>query len=138
MFALIETKGANHIAIHIPHEGADKTIPALVGMLEQNAVFINKGWGTLETTTPVMSVVLGDKITLENNDTEMAVVIPAAIATLDESFVHATPEVRLSWKKAIEKKDAELQRLRTELAHTKQQLTDLQDQIDLATENGQF
>ena len=138
MFALIETKGANHIAIHIPREGADKTIPALVGMLEQNAVFINKGWGTLETTTPVMSVVLGDKITLENNDTEMAVVIPAAVATLNESFVHATPEVRLSWTKAIEKKDAELQRLRTELAHTKQQLTDLQDQIDLATENGQF
>ncbi|MFM1799063.1 MAG: hypothetical protein RLZZ117_1341, partial [Cyanobacteriota bacterium] len=34
MFALIETNGATHIAIHIPHDGADKSIPALVGMLE--------------------------------------------------------------------------------------------------------
>ncbi len=135
MFALINTKGANHIAIHIPHEGADKTIPALVGMLEQNAVFINKGWGTLETTTPEMSVALGDKITLETNDAVLAVVVPSRAAILDESFVHATPEVRLSYKKVIEKGEAEIQRLRTELAHVKQQLIDLQDRINNAADD---
>jgi hypothetical protein len=135
MFALINTKGANHIAIHIPHEGADKTIPALVGMLEQNAVFINKGWSSIETIRPEMSIQLGNKITLENSDEELAVVAPGQAAILDESFVYGTPEVRLSWKKAIEKKEAEIQRLRTELAHVKQQLTDLQDRINEAADD---
>jgi hypothetical protein len=135
MFALINTKGANHIAIHIPHEGADKTIPALVGMLEHNAVFINKGYSSIATTTPEMSIQLGNKITLENSDEELAVVAPGQAAILDESFVYGTPEVRLSWRKAIEKKEAEIQRLRTELAHVKQQLTDLQDQINKAADD---
>jgi predicted RNase H-like nuclease (RuvC/YqgF family) len=56
------------------------------------------------------------------------------LAILDESFVHDTPEVRLSYRKGIEKKDAEIQRLRTELAHVKQQLTDLQDRINNAAD----
>jgi hypothetical protein len=134
MFALINTKGANHIAIHIPHEGADRTIPALVGMLEQNAVFINKGYCGIETTKPEMSIQLGNRITLENSDEELAVVAPGQVAILDESFVHDTPEVRLSYRKGIKRKDIEIQRLLTELAHVKQQLTDLQDRINSAAD----
>jgi hypothetical protein len=127
MFALIDTKNATHIAINIPKEGADKTIPALVGMLECNAVFIHKGYSTLETRTADMSIQLGDKITLDNSDSELIVLMPSSTEILDESFVHESPEVLVSNRKAIEKKDAEIQRLRTELAHTKQQLLDLKD-----------
>jgi hypothetical protein len=68
---------------------------------------------------------------LENSDEQFTVVSPDQAAILDESFVHATPDIRLSWKKAIEKKDVELQRLRTELAHVRQQLSDLQQLADL-------
>jgi hypothetical protein len=135
MFALIETKGATHIAINIPHDGADKTIPALVGMLENNAVFVSKGYGTIETRVPEMSIQLGNKISLENSETELAIFIPGSTNILDDSFVQETPEVRISNGKAIEKKDAEIKRLRTELAHTKQQLQDLQDRINAAADN---
>lgn len=124
MFALIATNQATHIAIHIPCEGADKTIPALVGMLENNAVFIRKCYSALETCAPEMSIQLGDKISLENSDAELAIVIPGSTSILDDSFVLETPDVRVSNKKAIEKKDAEITRLRTELAHVKQQLAD--------------
>jgi hypothetical protein len=129
MFAFISTNNATHIAINIPKEGADKTIPALVGMLERNAVFIHKGYGTLETRTPQMSIQLGDKIALDNSDLELIVLAPSNREVLDESFVHESPEVKISNRKAIETKDAEIQRLRTELAHVKQQLSDLKDAI---------
>lgn len=128
MFALINTKGANHIAIYIPGEDAHKAIPALVGMLEQNAVFVNKGWNSIEAVRPEMSIQLGDKIMLENSDEQFTVASSEQAAILDESFVHATPEVRLSYRKTIEKRDAEIQRLRTELAHARQQLADLQEE----------
>ncbi len=135
MFALIETKGASHIAINIPHEGADKTIPALAGMLENNAVFIVKGYGILETRVPEMSIQLGDKIFLENSETELAIQVPASASVLDDSFVNEAPEVKVSSQKAIKRKDDEIARLRTELAHTKQQLTDLQERINAAAES---
>jgi hypothetical protein len=134
MFALIETKGASHIAINIPHEGSDKTIPALVGMLENNAVFVAKGYSTLETRVPEMSIQLGNKIFFENSETELAIRIPGSASVLDDSFVHEAPEVKVSSQKAIKKKEDEIARLRTELAHTKQQLADLQERINAAAE----
>ena len=42
MFALIKTNSATEIAIYIPRDGADKSISSLVGMLEENAVFLKK------------------------------------------------------------------------------------------------
>ena len=132
MFAFIETKNATHIAINIPQQGADKTIPALVGMLENNAVFIRKSYGTLETCTPEMSIQLGDKVFLDNSETELAILIPGNTSILDDSFVQEAPDVRISNRKAIEKKDAEIVRLRTELAHVKQQFTDLRESIEAA------
>jgi len=136
MFALINTKGATHIAISIPKEGADKAIPALVGMLERNAVFIQKGYSTLGTCIADMSIQLGDKIALDNSDSELIVLAPSSTEILDESFVHESPEVLVSNRKAIEKKDAEIQRLRLELAHVKQQIQDLKGAI-AATEEGE-
>jgi hypothetical protein len=138
MFALIETKGATHIAINIPHNGADKTIPSLVGMLENNAVFINKGWNVLETRKPEMLIQLGSKVSLENGDSELVIQVPGSTSVLDDSFVKETPEVMISHKKGIEKKDQEIRRLQTELAHTKQQLQDLQDAVNKAATEADF
>jgi hypothetical protein len=134
MFALIETKGATHIAIHIPAEGADKTIPALVGMLEENAVFVCRGYSQIETRTPEMSIQLGDKLFFANSDEELAIVIPSSASVLDDSFVKEAPEVKISNQKAIDRRDAEIKRLRTELEHTKQQLQDLQERINAVDE----
>jgi hypothetical protein len=116
MFALIDTKGANHIA-----------------MLEQNAVFINKGYNSIETVTPVMSIQLGNKVEFESYGQELTVTY-GSDRVLDESFVLATPEVYVSYKKTLTQKDTEIERLRTELAHTKQQFQDLQDRINDAAD----
>jgi hypothetical protein len=132
MFALIHTKGATHIAINIPHDGADKTIPALVGMLENNAIFVDRCYSGVETRVPEMSIQLGNKLSFDTHDEELAIVIPSSTSVLDDSFVQESPEVRISNKRAIESRDTEINRLRTELAHTKQQLQDLQDRIDTA------
>jgi len=135
MFAFIETNQATHIAINIPQDGAEKTIPALVGMLESNAVFIQKGYNTIETRQPKMSIQLGDSVSVDNSDTEMVIQIPGSACLLDDSFVMETPVVRISNQKAIKRKDEEIQRLRTELAHVKQQFADLQDRINAAAED---
>jgi hypothetical protein len=135
MFAFIETKGATHIAINIPCDGADKTIPALVGMLESNAVFVSKGYRTLETRKPEMSIQLGDRIVMDNSDEELVIQIPGSTSVLDDSFVTETPEVLISNKKATERKDKEIDRLTTELAHVKQQLADLREKINSEAEN---
>lgn len=124
MFALIDTKGATHIAIHIPREGADKSLPALVGMLERNAVFIKSCWSTMETCEPSTSIQLGDLVKIENSDSDVAIRVPESNEIIGESFVLYSPEVLISFKKGLTKKDEEITRLRTELAHVKQQLED--------------
>ncbi len=134
MFALIEIQGATHVAIHVPNLGSDKTLPALAGMLEHNAVFIKQGYNTLETCKPKMSIILGDQYFIEGREAELAVVIPESGCILGEDFVLESPEVKISKQKAIDRRDAEIKRLRTELEHTKQQLQDLQDKINAAAE----
>lgn len=127
MFALIETNNATHIAIHIPTLGADKTLPAIAAMLEHNAVFIRKGWNDAGIVKAGMSIVLGNSYTVEGMEQDIA--IATAGEVIGEDFVPATPEVLVSNKKSSEKKDAEIQRLRNELAATKDTLTGLRERI---------
>lgn len=130
MFALIKTNGATEIAIYIPAEGADKSIPSLVGMFEKNAVFLNRGWRTLEISKPKITIELGSKITEEASDAgEVAIVVPESNCVLGDSFEIASPEVFASNKKVVDKKDEEINRLRKELDFVKQQLRDLKDQM---------
>jgi hypothetical protein len=131
MFAIIDTKGATHIAIHIPKEGCDKSLPAIARMLESNAVFISKGWREMSVVTPVMSIALGDKFTIDN-DTE-AMTIAAATEVIDEGFEESTPEVLVSNRAAMAKKDAEIKRLQTELSGTKAMLDQTNERIRALT-----
>jgi hypothetical protein len=132
MFALIETNSASHIAINIPLEGADKSMPALARMLEANAVFINSNWTEVRTVTPKMSIQLGNVAMFGSRESEIAVVVPGSENILDDSFVVETPEVRLSNKKAIKEKEDQIDRLQLELAQTRRQLADLQESINRA------
>jgi hypothetical protein len=122
MFAYIKTNGATHIAIHIPQEGANKSLPALVGMLERNAVFINSGCSMLETVVPETTIKLGDTITTEHSNSELLIVVPESKQIIDDGFVLAEPSVYASNRVAAEKASKRIGDLQTELAHVKTQL----------------
>lgn len=134
MFATIKTNGATTIAIHIPHDGADKSLPMLAAMLEQNAVFIREGYQELTTVKPVMGISLGDEFRVENYGVEaLALAIPVSDAVLSEGFVAASPEVFASAKKGIAAKDDELSKLRTKLNFTENELARAREQIAALT-----
>jgi hypothetical protein len=135
MFALIDTKSATHIAIHIPHDGADRSLPALAAMLEQNSVFIRSGYQELATVTPSMSVILGDTYRQESYGQELTLAISKeSAAVLGDDFVRATPEVLTSHAKELKKRADENAKLTTELSFLRQQISTLQEQIKALTE----
>jgi len=122
MFAQIQTNGATHIIIHIPHEGSEKSLPALAAMLEQNAVFIQDGYSEHKIVKPEMSILLGDRVNLRCRDDDVVIKVEESGAILDETFVVATPQIFASNAASIKKKDEELTRLRTELQFVKSEL----------------
>lgn len=132
MFATIETNGATHIAIHIPHAGAEKSLPALAAMLEQNAVFIRQGYQQLDTVKPKMAITLGDSFSCENY--EVVIAVTASTAAPSPEFVPATPAVFVDVSKLRKAKDDEISRLRTELTYVKQQRDALQAAADAHAE----
>jgi len=117
------------MAVNVPLDGADKTLPALLGMLEQNTVLIQKSYQSLEQRKGSMSIVLGNTFSIDNHTDEAVIVVPDSGAIIDDHFQLATPEVFISNKKALDRKDDEIKRLRTELAHIKQQFDDLKERI---------
>lgn len=129
MFAIIQTNGATHIAIHVPHEGAEKTLPAIAAMLENNAVFINQGYSEIKTVEPSMSIILGDKYTADHREADMVVVIPESDEVIGSDFVVAKPDVYISNAVAMKKKDDEIARIRTELNFVKSERDDLTSKL---------
>ena len=127
MFAIIETNGASQIVIHVPHDGADRTLPALARMLEQNATFVQTSYSSMTIVKPAMSITLGSSFTIKNCDEELAIAESGVV--LGDDFVNATPDVFISNAVARKKADAEQQRLRTELSFTKDELNRLRAQI---------
>ena len=128
MFAIIKTNGANEIAIHIPRHGAEKTLPALAAMLEQNATFINRGYYEASVVNPEMQIVLGNTYIVDSEKPTIEIAVSGSV--IGEDFVTDTPEVRVSFKKVIESKDKEIERLRTELSMAKMERDRLQDSIN--------
>lgn len=128
MFAVIKTNGANEIVIHIPHQGAEKTLPALAAMLEQNATFINRAYYEATIIKPEMSIILGDVYVVDSDKPTISVAASGSVIGGD--FVLDTPEVRISFKKIIEGKDKDIERLRTELSMAKIERDRLQEQIN--------
>jgi hypothetical protein len=128
MFAVIETNGASQIVIHVPHEGAEKTLPALARMLEMNATFVRTDYSSMAVVKPAMSITLGSSFTIKNSDEELAIAESGVI--LGDDFVNATPEVFVSNAQARKKATDEAQRLRTELSFTKDELARLRAQLE--------
>jgi len=131
MYALIETKDATHIAIHIPAEKAAESLPAIARMLETNAVFIKKSWREMETTKASMTIVLGDTYDIDNNDGEALKIITSGDVIGDE-FVAESPEVYRSNKAYRDKKEAELKEKSREIDSLKLQIEKLQASLKAA------
>lgn len=128
MFAIIDTNGANTIAIHIPLEGSEKTLPMLARMLESNATFLNKGYSSIVTCAPKMSIALGNKVTFENSDFEMD--IQHSDEVIGEGFVVACPDTYISMAKGLKTRDETNRRLSTENEHLKNELARIQRQLE--------
>lgn len=132
MFAVIETNNASHVVIHIPHEGSEKSLPALARMLENNATFVRSGYSEFSIVKPSMNIVLGESYKIDRSDEEL--VITASPDVLSSDFQIATPEVFVSNAKSAKKKDEEISRQRTEINFLKQQLEQATAQIKALTE----
>lgn len=132
MFASIKTNGASHIVIHVPHEGSEKSLPALARMLESNVVFLQSNYSDVSVVKPSMQIILDDVFKNEHSETEIA--IKASVDVLSDDFVIATPEVFASNAKARKRDQDENTRLRTELSFVKQELSRVQDQLKALVE----
>lgn len=128
MFATIETKGATHIAIYIPHEGSEKSLPALARLLEQNAVFINVGYQEAKTVQPSMNITLGDKFMVEGYAHD-PIAITSSECVLPDDFVAATPGVFTSNAAQKKKMEDEQTRLRSENTYLKSEIESLKAQL---------
>jgi hypothetical protein len=131
MYALIETKNATHIAIHIPAERANESLPAIARMLETNAVFIKKSWREMETVKASMTIVLGDTYDVDDNEGEALKIISSNDVIGDE-FVAESPEVFRSNKAYRDKKEAELKEKCREIDSLKLQVEKLQASLQVA------
>jgi hypothetical protein len=127
MFVTIETKGATHIAINIPHEGSDKSLPAIAAMFEQNAVFIQQGYQEAKIVKPVMAITLGESF--EADGYESSIVVAKAGAVISDEFVLATPEVFVSYAKTMKREKDENSRIRNENTYLKQELEALKAKL---------
>ena len=134
MFALIQTNQATHIAIHIPHDGADKSLPALAAMLEQNAVFIRSNYSETIKVEPSMTIHLKDTIEIPGREINVAIVVPASKRTLSDDFVLATSEAYISNKKTLEQSQEKVSKLTSEVAFLKASLERLQATLDESKE----
>lgn len=131
MFVEIETKGATHIFIAVPHEDAPSALPAIARMLEKNAVFIQKGWREMSVKKPVMTINLSDKVEI-GDEGDVKVIVFTGEHTIGADFVALTPEVVASTevmrKKLIDASAAltvQVNGLKAQLAAAEQELGEL-------------
>ena len=130
MFAIIETKGATHIAIYVPHEGAEKSLPALAAMLENNAVFISQGYNEMKVVNPEMSIKLGDVYSLTRyNEEEIIVRISESRDVLSYDFKEAKPSDVFINALGSKKRDDEIAKLKVELAYVRAERDELKSRL---------
>jgi hypothetical protein len=130
MFAEIKTNGAHTIVIAIPREGADKTLPALARMLENNAVFFSSpSWRDNNIVQPNMTIHLGDSYQFENRDEKFLVQLQDCAAIISEDWQAATPNVLVSNREAIDKLEKRLEERNNQVQLLKLQLDEANEKL---------
>lgn len=135
MFVVIKTNNASEIIINIPASGAEKSLPAIAGMLENNAVFIHDSWSELKIVSPEMNITLGSTYKVDGRGEKQDLIIKECGAVIGEEFEIATPDVLASNKQVVEAKNKEIKRLRDELDITKRELALTKESLSNAMES---
>lgn len=134
MYVNINTNGATNILINIPHQGSDKSLPAMASMLEKNAVFICSGYNEIKIVEPEMTIELKDCIKFEagSYDKKQSIIIKPedSGAIINDDFVPATNEVFVSNKKAMEMFSEKNETLRKELDFLKTVISQNEAEIE--------
>lgn len=130
MFALIETNGATHIAIHVPRDAAAASLPVLAAMLEQNATFICQGYSDGGIVAPKMSIQLGDVYHHETSAVDFRIEPAGRADIIDDAFTLATPDVLTSNARQLKQEQDRYHRLYTEHQALKSRFDALQEQFD--------
>lgn len=130
MFALIETNGATHIAIHVPRDAAAASLPALTAMLEQNATFIRQGYNDASIVTPQMTIQLGDVYNHETSAADFRIEPADSGHIVGDSFTLATPDVLTSNARQLKQEQDRYRRLYAEHQALQSRFDALQEQYN--------
>lgn len=136
MYALIETNGATHIAIHVQAERASESLMTLAAMLEHNATFIRSSWREQQVVDPVMTISLSSTYQTKDNDGEALLIAPSN-EIIGSEFVIDSPAVYRSNAEYRKKTDDELNTKRREIDALKLQVEKLQAALNAATSQEQ-
>jgi len=134
MLMIITTNNASHIAITIPTDVADKALPAIANMFENNTTFLNAGYSSLEEVKPSINIVLGNEFTYERSSDYYTLLIAGNEAVLTEDFLAVAPKAYFSVKQALDTKDKENGKLRNKISVLKEELEELKSRLS-ALEN---
>lgn len=133
MFARIKTNGAHTIVIAIPHEGSDRSLPALAAMLEQNAVFVaSPNWRNNAIIAPEMTIHLGNGFEFESNDETIMVAHPNPEAVISDEWQRATPDVFVTNRQKCDHYEARLKQLGDEITSLRFQLEQAKTALEAA------
>ena len=133
MFMKIKTNNADSIVIGVPTDVAAESLPQLIAMFENNAVFVRKLWGApYEVVEPKIEIILGDKVV--SSDSEHALAVTSHEAVLDNKFSIHKPSLRADYTTALDKKEKENAKLRAEVNYLKNEITSLKEKLAELTE----
>lgn len=136
MFIKVDLNGATNILISIPSEGSEKTLPAIINMLEQNAVFIEDSWNKFEETKPNCSIVLGDRYSSKRRNEDADYTVAPSNCVID-GFEPVNNQLFISFNEYKEKAVEEHRKLTKELNELKEKNKSLIEKIEvLAGLNG--
>ena len=128
MFMKIKTNNADSIVIGVPTDVAAESLPQLIAMFENNAVFVRKLWGApYEVIEPSIEIILGDKVV--SSDSEHTLAVTSHNAVLDNNFSIYQPSLRADYSKALDKKEKENAKLRAEVNYLTNEIASLKESL---------
>ena len=128
MLMIIKTNNASHIAINIPTDVADKALPAIANMFENNTTFLSAGYSSLEEVKPCINILLGNEFIYERSY-DYTLIIKANEDVLTEDFLAVAPKAYFSVKQILDAKDRENRSLRNKINVLEEELEELKTKL---------
>lgn len=123
----------------MPAEDCEKSLPAIVRMFENNAVFMENTYYSKKLIEPTINVRLSDCYKLESSGDQVVEVRSKPTSpVMHDEMMPFTPQLFLSNKEALEKyqkqlsdKNAEVQVLKSQLQSHADTILRLQDEVNV-------